>query len=181
MHTHLTLKGKSMNTLRKQVLIALTVLGMGSAAVAVQAQTAAPEGRHGHAANQEQRMEKWGEHFAKRQAKLHDALKLSAAQESAWATYQAAIKPAVGSMPMHADRAALAGMPAPARMEKMISMAKQHIVTMESHLAALNTFYAVLTPAQKKIFDENTMAGRRHHGGMHGKHGMMGEMGEMKH
>ena len=83
-----------MNTLRKHVLIALTVLGMGSAAFAVQAQTAAPEGRHANAATQEQRMAKWGEHFAKRQAKLHDALQLTAAQESAWAAYQAAIKPA---------------------------------------------------------------------------------------
>jgi protein CpxP len=163
-----------MNTLRKHVLIALTVLGMGSAAVAVQAQTAAPEGRHGHAATQEQRMAKWGERFAKRQAKLHDALKLSPAQESAWATYQAAIKPAAGAMSMHGDRAALAAMPAPARMEKMISMAKEHTATMESHLAALNAFYAVLTPAQKKVFDEHTMGGRGHHRGGHMKGAMHG-------
>ncbi len=159
-----------MNTLRKHVLIALTVLGMGGAAFAVQAQTAAPEGRHGHAATQEQRMAKWGEHFAKRQAKLHDALQLSAAQEPAWAAYQAAIKPA--AMGMHGDRAAWASMPAPARMEKMIAMAKQHTAAMESHLAALNTFYAQLTPAQKKVFDENTRGGRGHHRGGHMKDGM---------
>jgi protein CpxP len=152
-----------MNTLRKQVLIALTVLGMGGAAFAVQAQTAPAEGRHGHAASQEQRMAQWGEHFAKRQAKLHDALKLSAAQEPAWAAYQAAIKPA--AMGMDRDRAAWASMPAPARMEKMIAMAKQHTAAMESHLAALNTFYAVLTPAQKKVFDENTRGGGHHRGG----------------
>lgn len=75
-----------MNTLRKQLLIALTVVGMGSAA-AVQAQTAAPEGRYGHAAHQQERIEKWGEHAAKREAKLHDALKLSAEQEPAWNAY----------------------------------------------------------------------------------------------
>jgi protein CpxP len=159
-----------MNTLRKHVLIALTVLGMGSAAFAVQAQTAAPEGRYGHAATQEQRMAKWGEHFAKRQAKLHDALQLTAAQEPAWAAYQAAIKPT--AMGMHGDRAAWASMPAPARMEKMIAMAKQHTAAMESHLAALNTFYAQLTPAQKKVFDENTRGGRGHHRGGHMKDGM---------
>lgn len=156
-----------MNTLRKQVLIALTVLGMGGAAFAAQAQTAAPEGRHGYAASEEQRMAKWGEYFAKRQARLHDALKLSPAQEPAWAAYQAAIKPAAMGMGMHGERAAWAGMPAPARMEKMIALAKQHTAAMESQLAALNTFYAVLTPAQKKVFDENTLGGRGHHRGGH--------------
>lgn len=152
-----------MNTLHKNVLIALTVLGMGGTAIAVQAQTAAPEGRHAYAATQEQRMAKWGEHFAARQAKLHDALQLTAAQEPAWAAYQAAIKPA--AMAMHGERAGWAALSAPARMEKMIAMAKQHTAAMEQHLAALNTFYAVLTPAQKKTFDANTM------GGMHGGEG----------
>lgn len=160
-----------MNTLRKQVLVALTVLGMGSAAFAVQAQTAAPEGRHAHAASQQERMAKWGEHFAKRQAKIHDALQLSAGQESAWAAYQAAIKPA--AMGMHGDRAAWATLSAPARMEKMIAMAKQHTAAMESQLSALNTFYSVLTPAQKKAFDAATMhGGRGHHGGEHMKGAM---------
>jgi Spy/CpxP family protein refolding chaperone len=163
MHNPLNSQGKQMNTLRKNVLIALTVLGMGSTALAVQAQTAAPEGRYTHAATQEQRMAKWGEHFAKRQAKLHDALQLTAAQEPAWAAYQAAIKPA--AMGMHGDRAGWAALQAPARMEKMIAMSKQHTAAMESHLAALNTFYSVLTPAQKKAFDANTM------GGMHGGRG----------
>lgn len=159
-----------MNTLRKNFLIALTVLGMGSAAFAVQAQTAAPEGRHANAVTQEQRMARWGEHFAKRQAKLHDALQLSGAQESAWAAYQAAIKPA--AMDMHGDRAAWASMPAPARMEQMIAMSKQRTAAMESHLVALNTFYSVLTPAQKKVFDENTWGGRGHHRGDHMKGAM---------
>lgn len=159
-----------MNSLRKQVLIALVVAGFGSAAVA---QTAAPEGRHGHAATQEQRMAKWGEHFAKRQAALHAALQLTAAQEPAWAAYQAAIKAA--PMAARGDRAAWATLPAPARMEKMIALAKQHTAAMELKLAALNTFYATLTPAQKKAFDENTRGGRGgHHGGGHhggGHHG----------
>jgi Spy/CpxP family protein refolding chaperone len=156
-----------MNTLRKHVLIALTVLGMGSAAFAAQAQTAAPEGRHANAVTQEQRMAKWSEHFAKRQAKLHDALQLTGGQESAWAAYQAAIKPA--AMAGHGDRAAWAGLSAPARMEKMIAMSRQRTAAMESHLSALTTFYSVLTPAQKKVFDENTRGGHR---GGHMKDGM---------
>jgi protein CpxP len=154
-----------MNTLRKQVLIALTVLGMGGAAFAAQAQTAAPQGRQGYAAGEEQRVAKWGEYFAKRQATLHDALKLSPAQEPAWAAYQAAIKPAATGMGLRGERAAWAGMPAPERMEKMIALSKQHTAAMESQLVALKTFYAVLTPAQQKVFDENTLGGRHHRGG----------------
>jgi Spy/CpxP family protein refolding chaperone len=163
-----------MNTLRKNVLIALTVLGMGSAAAAVQAQTATSEGRHANAATQQERMAKWGEHFAKRQAKLHDALQLNGGQESAWAAYQASIKPKAGMMGMHGDRAAWAAMPAPARMEKMIAMSKQRTAMMESRLGALNTFYSVLSPAQKKVFDENTRGGGHHghHRGGHMKDGM---------
>jgi hypothetical protein len=164
-----------MNTLRKNVLIALTVLGMGSAAVAVQAQTAAPEGRHANAATQQERAAKWSEHFAKRQARLHDALKLNANQESAWAAYQAAIKPQPGAMGMHGDRAEWAALSAPARMEKMIALHKQRTAMMESHLAALKTFYAVLTPAQQKVFDENTRGGARNgHNGHRGGHMMDG-------
>ncbi|MES2757851.1 MAG: Spy/CpxP family protein refolding chaperone [Pseudomonadota bacterium] len=162
-----------MNSLRKHVLIALIVSGFGSAAIA---QTApAPEGRHGHAATQEQRIAKWGEHFAKRQAKLHAALQLTSAQEPAWAAYQAAIKPA--PMAGRGDRAGWAALSAPARMEKMIAMAKQHTAAMESKLGPLNAFYATLTPAQKKVFDENTRGGRGGHGGHHGGgHHMKGAM-----
>ncbi len=161
-----------MKLLRKQVLIALAVLSMGSA-FAVQAQTAPAEGRHGHAATQEQRMAKWGEHFAKRQAKLHDALQLTPAQESAWAAYQSAIRPT--TPPAMGARGDWANLSAPARMEKMIALTEQRTATMKAHLGALNTFYSTLTPAQKKVFDANTMGGGEHHrGGHHMKGGMHG-------
>jgi protein CpxP len=156
-----------MSTLRKQVLIALTVIGMGGAGFAVQAQTAAPEGRHANAATQQERMAKWGEHFAKRQAKLHDALQLTGGQEAAWAAYQGSIKPQASEMAMGGDRAAWASMSAPARMEKMIAMSKQHTAMMESRLGALNTFYSVLSPTQKKVFDDSTRGGQRGHRGGH--------------
>jgi Spy/CpxP family protein refolding chaperone len=59
-------------------------------------------------------------------------------------------------------------------MEKRIAMQKQRIGAMESRLAALNTFYAQLTPEQKKLFDEHAQrrGGHRGHRG-HGDHGMM--------
>jgi protein CpxP len=159
-----------MNTLRKNILIGLAALSMGAAAIGAQAQAQAPDGRFGHAATQEQRQAKMAEHFAKRQAKLHDALKLTPAQEPAWNAFSAAIKPAPHAA--RGDRAAWASLPAPARMEKMIARSKERTAQMESHLAALNTFYAVLTPEQKKVLDEQAMRGHRggHRG--HDGHGM---------
>ncbi len=169
-----------MNTLRKSILIGLTAMSMAALTVTVHAD----EGRHGSAARSEQMAAKMADHFTKRQAALHDKLKLTAEQETlakihaaleahqltaeqepAWATYQAAIKPA--GMPAHPDRAAVAAMTAPERMEQHLTMAKQHITTMEGHLAALKTFYATLSAEQKKTFDDNVM------GGAHGPRGMM--------
>jgi protein CpxP len=155
-----------MKTLRKQILIGLAALSMGAAAIGAQAQTPAPEGRHGHAASMEQRHAKMAEQRAKRLAQLHDALKLSSSQEPAWNTFVNAIKPAPKAD--RPDRAAWASLPAPARMEKMIAMSKERTARMESHLAALNTFYATLTPEQKKVLDQQTKRGFG--GEHHGKH-----------
>ena len=163
-----------MNIIRKNIVIALAVLGMGSAAVAVQAQSAPPEGRHANAVTQEQRAAKMGEFWAKRQARLHDALQLSGGQEAAWAAYQAAIKPNPAAMPgAGADRGAWKTMSAPQRLEKMIAMSEQHTAMMKASIGPLNTFYSVLNPAQKKVFDEHSMGGghRGHHGGHRGPGG----------
>lgn len=157
-----------MNTIRKNIsrniLVALAVAGMGGAALAADA----PQGRHGHAAGQEQMHARWAERAAAQQAKLHALLKLTPSQEAAWASYTAATRP--GERGQRPDRAAMAAMPAPARMEQHIAMAKQRVAMMESRLAALKAFYAVLTPEQKKLFDENSM-----HAGGHGmQHGAPG-------
>jgi protein CpxP len=148
------------HTLRKTIALGLAALGM-AASNGVQAQSAAtpaPEGRHGHALSQEQRQAKWAEMRAKRQAKLHDALKLTPAQEPAWATFTAAMQPAARPAPgAHADWKSL---PAPQRMERAIERSKQRSAMMETRLAALKQFYAALTPEQQKLFDQ---AGARHH------------------
>jgi len=161
-----------MNILRKSILIGFTVLGM--AAAQAQDMTPAP-GRHGAVVNREQMQARMEEMFAKRQAKLHDLLKLTAQQESAWASYQAAIKPAAagGTLP---DRDAVAKMSAPDRLAKMIDLSKQRQVKMEAHLTALTAFYSQLTAEQKAIFDDHTRGGAHgghagHRGGWGGHHG----------
>ncbi|HEX9171943.1 MAG TPA: Spy/CpxP family protein refolding chaperone [Telluria sp.] len=179
-----------MNTIRKNVLIALAALATGAAAIGVQAQSPAQgqaptqtqaqggPGHHGAAMTPEQRQARHAERMAQRQAKLHDLLKLTPAQEPAWAAYVAASKPLAA--PTQADRQAWSSLSAPARLEKRIALQKQHIAVMESHLAALKTFYAQLTPEQKKLFDQHAQhhggygrGGHRGHG-MHGMHGMKG-------
>jgi protein CpxP len=150
---------KTAHLVSKSLVVGMAVLGLAGSA---SAQSSAPaEGRYTHAQSQEQRQAKWSERMAQHQQKLHDALQLTAAQEGAWTAFTASMKPA-GAPAAHADRAALRTMPAPQRMEHAIDMARQHTATMEQHLAALKTFYAVLTPAQQKVFDEQTSRG--HHG-----------------
>ena len=170
-----------MNIVRKNLLIALAALSVGGAAMA-QAPVKAVEGQR-PALTQEQRAAKMAEHRAKMQARkaerqkqLHDALKLNASQEQAWNTFVAASKPAERAKP--GDHAARASLSAPERMERMIERSKQRTAAMEQRLAALKTFYAVLTPEQQKVFDEQAMRGKhgkrghRFHGG-HGGHGAM--------
>lgn len=139
-----------MNTLRKSIIIGLAVLGLGGTTLAVQA-------HEGHGAKHEQMKAAWGERAAKRTLKLQEALKLTPAQQSAWSSYTSAIKP-----PERADRGergAWKTMAAPDRMAKRIEMAKQRVTMMETRLEATKAFYAVLTPEQKKLFDQNSMRG----------------------
>lgn len=107
--------------------------------------------------------EKMHEEMAKRQAALHDQLKLTAAQEPAWKAYLAAIAPSQTDKPW-GDRAAMDKLSAPERMEKHLAMMKEHEARAEAHLAALKTFYATLTPAQRATFDKATSHAHAHHG-----------------
>lgn len=149
------------NTIAKTLLAAIVGLGaMGST------YAADPEpGRHGAALTQEQRDAKIAEHkakfaemVAKRQAALHDALKLTAAQEPAWQAFVAAVTP---TLPTPGSHAAAASMTTPERIDQHLAMAKQHIAAMETRAAATKTFYAQLTPEQQKTFDAE--AKKMHH------------------
>jgi periplasmic protein CpxP/Spy len=154
-----------MKTLRNSILIGLTVLGMGSATLTAYAAPAPGE----HGAMMEGRHAKMAERMAEHMTKLHDKLKLTAAQEPAWATFSKAVTPPAMTPGDRAERDAMAKLPAPERAEKMLAKMKEHVARMESHLGALKTFYAVLTPEQKKVFDENAM--RAMHGGRGGRGG----------
>ena len=154
-----------MNTLRKSIIVGMTVLGLGLCGTTLALEA---HGGHGHGAKHEQMQAKWGERAAKREQKLHQALKLTPAQGAAWTTYAAAVKPQPRSA--NGERGAWKTMAAPQRMEWQIDMAKQRLATMESRLAATTAFYGTLTAEQKKLFDDNSM----HRGGHRMKRGMHG-------
>ena len=174
----------SMKTLRKNLIIAMSVLGMGAASLTVHAQEAAasapaasaPAASAPAASSKMQHDGHRGQHrggnpaerMAKYQARLHDQLKLTAAQEPAWATFTAANAPKKPMGDWKAKREAMAKLSAPERMEQWIAMSKERIASQESRLASLKTFYAVLTPEQKKVFDDSVPGGK--HGGHRGGH-----------
>lgn len=170
-----------MNTLRKNIVITLCALGLASAAHGVQAQAQAPatEGRHGHALSMEQGQAGKAELRAKRaqarterQARLREALKLTPAQQPAWDAFVASMAPArKADAAAHPDRAQLADLSAPQRMQMRIERQKQRVVLMEARLSALNSLYSVLTPEQRKVFDAQPRGHRR--GCLHGGREMM--------
>jgi len=168
-----------MKTFTKTFLSSVAALSIGAAAIGAHAQTQAP-GQNGATAQNaarphltpEQRQAKMAEFAAKREAKLHADLGITSGQESAWQSFVAAMKPAAHERQQF-DRAAWTGLSAPQRMQKMIDMQKQHTARMEQQLSALNSFYSVLSPQQKQVFDTESAQLQRYHFG-HGRGGRGG-------
>jgi protein CpxP len=115
-----------------------------------------------------------------RRAVLKAQLKLSPAQEAAWTTFTAAMKPPAAMMANRPDPVELAKLPTPERIDKMTALHTQRMADMNAAMAqhgeATKAFYAVLTPEQQKVFDASTM---RYYGSVGRKAGHMGHMGQM--
>lgn len=101
---------------------------------------------------------KFAERIEKRQAELHDKLKLTSEQETAWKKFSEKMKPESRNRP---DQSELSALHAPERMERMLSMMKEHESRMTDRVAAVKEFYAVLTPEQQKLFDDQFSRHRR--------------------
>lgn len=145
-----------MTKLRKSIIVGLACAGLSLGAVAASANM-------GHCRHGGFDQEKFMQHMQKRQAQLHDQLKLNADQETAWKTFTEKVTPTPGERPKPEEFAALT---APERMEKIASMMKLREARMTERVAAVKEFYSVLTAEQKKVFDDNFMAHRK---GDHGK------------
>ena len=97
-----------------------------------------------------ERMEKMREQHL---AVLHDKLKLTAQQETAWKKF-AASQP-IPDKSARLDPAEMEKLNAPQRLEKGLEHMRAMEARLTEHLAALKEFYAALTPEQQKIFDED--------------------------
>lgn len=104
--------------------------------------------------------------FEKHMAKLHDALKLTSAQEAAWTEFSNKMKPVDMEKPGmdkpgHQD---WEGLNAPDRLDKMLDNMKVREKQLAGHAATVRAFYGALTPDQQKIFDHQFQAYRHRHG-----------------
>ena len=89
--------------------------------------------------------------------RLHEALRLSPAQETAWAAFAAAAAPDPAEIARHRQAAnMLASLPAPRRADLMVAVMRADLAGLERRAAAMKTFYDVLSPAQQALFDRQT-------------------------
>ena len=159
-----------MNTVRKPLhafALAGLLAALGTSAFAQTAATATPATAAAPAAKEHGGRydpAKMQAHFAKRQAELKAQLKLTAAQEPAWNTFTSAVQPPANWK--RPDRAEFAKLTTPERIDKMKALRAERNARMDQRADATKTFYAALTPEQKKTFDESTL--KRGHGGKHG-------------
>ena len=159
----------------KHTLLATVLACVGMAATAQTPATPAdaPMGRHSRMDRHDPA--KMQAFQAKHMAALKESLKLTPAQEPAWANFTTAMQmqPKQGARPARGDMEKLT---APERIDKMREMRAQHAATADKRGEAVKTLYAALSPEQQKTFDARQTRmgkGERHHGGpgSRGEHG----------
>lgn len=96
----------------------------------------------------------------KRHAELHQKLNLSTEQEAAWKTFSEKMQAVLPKD--RSSREEMGKLSAPERMDKMLTMMKERGQHMETATAAIKEFYAVLTPEQRKQFDQQPAWKGRH-------------------
>ena len=110
---------------------------------------------------------KMAQMHARHLSDLKAKLKITPAQESAWSTFAESMKPPADMMGKRPDPAELDKLTTPERIDKMRALHKERMAAMEAamdkHAEATKTFYAVLSPEQKKVFDAE-FARMSHHG-----------------
>jgi Spy/CpxP family protein refolding chaperone len=118
------------------------------------------------------------ERQAKRAQLMHDALGITANQESAWKAFQDAMKPPAFTPPTADRRAQLEAMTTPQRLDERLARQTEMYNVVKARTEATKRFYNQLTPTQKKSFDALAQMGGRGDGpGMRGGRGDRGGMG----
>lgn len=108
--------------------------------------------------------------FERRSAELKAHLKLRADQEAAWGAFTSAVKPSA-KPPTRPDRAELAQLSTPERLDQLEKRHQQHDQAMSERNQATRTFYSALDADQQKVFDAETQGLMEHRPGPdHGMH-----------
>ncbi|HWA60305.1 MAG TPA: Spy/CpxP family protein refolding chaperone [Caulobacteraceae bacterium] len=169
-------------TKTRAILLASLALPIGLATAAIaQDHAAGPPGhgehgdmmymRHDDPADQARRAERHAQH-------LRDALQLRPDQEPALQALIASMKPPEGMAEhMRAGREEDERLTTPQRLDRMLAHLDEMRAHMAAHAEAVKRFYAQLTPAQQKAFDEIGPGMHRHMMMRMGGPGHMGGMG----
>jgi hypothetical protein len=126
------------------------------------------------AMHRQHRMEHMQMKMKERIAKMAGRLEIKASQQGPWGDYVKAREAMWANLPVRPAKDADAATIARSRADFAADMARKLAVVSD----ATARLQAVLTPEQRKVFDEMARRGghRRHHGGR-GEHGGQGESG----
>ena len=151
-----------MNTVRKSIAIAVASVALAGGGIAVTSSVAASPEQGLQKVAFGSHEGKFAEHFAKRQAALHDKLNLTAAQEPAWKTFTERLQ---STMPTKSQREPVANMTAPERADRMVAALQTAQQRAATRAQAIKEFYSGLSPEQQKLFDSQFQGHRHHHRG----------------
>ena len=162
-----------MMNMKKRILISCVALGLVSTTLLAEAQEHSWKDCKGQVNVQDCQQTKMAEFQAKHEAKLHDALKITAAQEPAWKAFTDSVRPhgPMAPLPTKLAREEFEKLSAPERLEKHLAMQQKHLERMQAHLTALKTFYAVLTPEQQTALNKEIAHMERHRHNHKGRDG----------
>lgn len=105
------------------------------------------------------------QHLARRQAEFKQRLQITPAQEGAWNTWVAAVRPPANWMETkHARHAEMQRLTTPERIDRMRAWRAERAAQQDRRGEATKVFYAALTPYQRGIFDARM---QHHDGGRH--------------
>jgi periplasmic protein CpxP/Spy len=148
-----------MNLFHKHLLAAGLVAGLGLSAAFAQTP---PPGRQHDPATKEQRIAKMQERHAQKLAELKGKLQISPVQEPYWTAWVATLQRSP-----RGQRPDFAAMTTPQRIDFMQARHAERAAAMEQRADLTKRLYGVLSPAQQKVFDTETLhmgRGRHHHG-----------------
>ncbi|MBB5391087.1 MULTISPECIES: Spy/CpxP family protein refolding chaperone [unclassified Herbaspirillum] len=151
-----------MSNFKTRILAGIAAASISAVTVAAFAQVPPPEGQHGRAPSAEQ-IARFEQMRAKRQAELHDKLKITASQEAAWKLFLDKTQPAPFDPAARPSKEEFAKLTTPERLDKKLEFMRKREAFAEQRIAATKEFYAALSPEQQKTFDTEFAKMERHH------------------